>query len=288
MERKPVWLNKRFEYKKHKEMGELLRELNLNTICREAMCPNISECYSKGVATFLILGDICTRSCKFCAVKKGSPRDVDRDEPRRIVDAIRRLNLNYVVITSVTRDDLEDGGASNFVEVVHNIRRELKGVKVELLIPDFKGNEVALRKVIDAKPDVLAHNVETVPRLYKEIRPGADYARSLRVLKLVKEYDKKIYTKSGIMLGLGEEEEEVLEVLSDLRKAGCDFLSIGQYLSPSKAHFPVRQYLKPEKFAYYKEKAHGMGFLYVASGPYVRSSYLASEYLARIEKGEGL
>jgi lipoic acid synthetase len=277
--KKPSWLNKKIELKKCKNIFLLLKDLNLHTICQEAKCPNISECYFKGVATFLILGNICTRNCRFCAVKKGKPQELDYKKPERIVEAIKRLKLKHVVITSVTRDDLEDGGASVFRDVVIAIRKELKDVKIELLIPDFKGSQKALREIIGVKPDLIAHNVETVPRLYKEIRWQANYGCSLKILELIKKYDKNIYTKSGIMLGLGEKEKEVLDVLLDLRKVNCDFLSIGQYLAPSKNHFPVKEYIAADKFIYYKAKALEFGFLYVASGPYVRSSYLASDYL---------
>jgi lipoic acid synthetase len=277
--KRPNWLNKKIELKKCKNIFLLLKDLNLHTICQEAKCPNISECYFKGVATFLILGNICTRNCRFCAVKKGKPQELDYKKPERIVEAIKRLKLKHVVITSVTRDDLEDGGASVFRDVVIAIRKELKDVKIELLIPDFKGSQKALREIIGVKPDLIAHNVETVPRLYKEIRWQANYDCSLKILELIKKYDKNIYTKSGIMLGLGEKEKEVLDVLLDLRKVNCDFLSIGQYLAPSKNHFPVKEYVHPDKFIYYKAKALEFGFLYVASGPYVRSSYLASDYL---------
>ncbi len=278
--RKPEWLNKKIELKKCEEMFFYLKDLHLNTICQEARCPNISECFSKGVATFLILGDTCTRNCRFCAVKKGRPsQELDEQEPHRIAQAVERLGLKHIVITSVTRDDLPDGGAAIFVKVILNIRKRCEDVRIELLIPDFEGNEESVRKIVDAKPDIIAHNLETVPRLYKEIRNGANYTRSLKVLEMAKGFCKDIYTKSGIMLGFGEEEREVLDVFYDLRKVRCDFLSIGQYLAPSREHFPVKEYVNPDRFLYYKKRALELGFLYVESGPYVRSSYLASEYL---------
>lgn len=253
-----------------------MQDLNLKTVCQEARCPNISECYCQKTATFLILGDVCTRGCSFCAVKKGNPLPVDLEEPVRIAQAISKLGLRYAVITSVTRDDLIDGGAGAFVQTISVIRKQIRAIKIEVLIPDFQGSIEPLKKVIDAKPDVISHNLETVPRLYNQLRQGADYNRSLMLLQLVKNYGN-IYTKSGLMLGLGETSQEVLEVLRDLRNKQCDFLTLGQYLSPSKNHYPVKEYITPEQFAYYKEKALEMGFSNVASSPYARSSYLAGD-----------
>ncbi len=282
-ERKPFWLNKKIRLKDCQDVDELLSGLNLNTVCREARCPNISECFAQKTATFLILGDVCTRSCKFCAVKKGRPSGLDLDEPQRVGEGVKALGLKHVVITSVTRDDLSDGGAEIFAKTIFSIRDMVKDITIEVLIPDFKGDVPAIKKVTEARPDIIAHNVETTPGLYKEARQGADYKRSLSVLKSVKkislEREGRVRTKSGIMLGLGEEEEEVLDVFADLRKADCDFLSIGQYLSAGAENIPVKEYILPDKFAYYKQKALGAGFLYVESGPYVRSSYVAANYL---------
>ena len=275
--KKPAWLNKKTSLKECYQIDALLNDLGLNTVCQQASCPNISECFSKGAVTFLILGKVCTRGCKFCGVGKGMPSGVDLEEPGRIAEAVKRLSLKHVVITSVTRDDLSDGGAEIFAKTISAIRKKTSRVTIEVLIPDFKLNKPAIKMVMDAGPEIIGHNIETVPRLYSEVRQGSDYMRSLKVLELAKEFSG--YTKSSIMLGLGEEEDEVLSVFFDLHKVGCDFLSIGQYLAPSSAHFPVKEYILPEKFFYYKQKALELGFLYVASGPYVRSSYLASEYM---------
>ena len=281
--KKPVWLHKKIDLKACYALNVLLKNLKLHTICQEANCPNISECFSKKIATFLILGNICTRNCRFCAVKKGKPGVVDIEEPERIAEAVFRLNLKHVVITSVTRDDLSDGGAEHFAKTIYSIRKKMKKIVIEVLIPDFKGEKEAIKKVIEAKPDIIGHNIETVPRLYPIVRKGANFLRSLEVLKTVKALSNGIYTKSGLMLGLGEREEEILKVFKDLRKVNCDFLSIGQYLSPSRKAYPVKEYVHPDRFDYYKERALALGFLYVASGPYVRSSYLAEEYLEHVE-----
>lgn len=280
-QRKPSWLNKKVDFRKCRDLNILFKDLNLNTICQQAKCPNISECFSQGVASFLILGNICSRNCRFCAVDKGVPQDVDLTEPKRVAEAVRILGLRHVVITSVTRDDLADGGASMFVDTVVEIGETDKNIAVEVLVPDFKGKIESIQKVIDAKPDIFAHNLETVPRLYAEVRKGANYLRSLKVLESAKKLNKNIYTKSGIMLGLGENKQEVLDLFDDLRKAECDFLSIGQYLAPSFKHFKVREYIKPEKFLFYKNKARELGFSHIESGPYVRSSYLAHRYIKK-------
>lgn len=279
--KRPQWLNKRINLKDCKELEVMFRGLDLNTVCEEARCPNISECFSKRTATFMILGDTCTRNCRFCAVKKGKPSGIDLNEPERIAEAVKRLGLKYAVITSVTRDDLDDGGAKVFAKTVFAIRGRAPNISVEVLIPDLKGNIESIRKVVEAGPDVINHNVETVPGLYKEVRSQADYRRSLSVLRMVKDFsiDKPIYTKSGLMVGLGERREDILIVLKDLRNVGCDFLSIGQYLCPSASYYPVKEYVSPDKFRYYKEQALKKGFLHVESAPYVRSSYCASEYL---------
>ncbi len=276
---RPPWVNKKISLKDCAALKAALRGLRLGTVCEEALCPNIGECFAKGQATFLILGKNCTRRCTFCAVKRGMPSPVDPSEPRRVAEGVRRLALRHVVITSVTRDDLPDGGAQIFVDTVIAIRQLGTAVTVELLIPDFRLDKVSLRKVIDAKPDILAHNIETVPRLYREAREGADYGRSLDVLRFIKECNSTLPAKSGIMLGLGERDDEVMQTFEDIAGTGCDFLSIGQYLAPSRNHLPVKEYVKPEKFGHFKEEALGMGFRRVVSGPYVRSSYLAAEYL---------
>lgn len=278
--RKPSWLGKKINLRELKELNNLFKDLNLNTVCLEASCPNISECFSKKTATFLILGNICTRSCKFCGIEKGDPKGfIDENEPSNVAKAVKELNLKHVVITSVTRDDLEDGGAAVFVQTI-NVIRKTNDVIIEALIPDFKLDNNAIEKIVKTRPEVIGHNLETVPRLYQETRQGADYVRSLEVLKLIKELDKGIYAKTGLMLGLGEKENEVIEVLKDLRNVNCDFLSLGQYLSPTKNHLPVKEYIEPEKFDYYKKTALELGFSYVASGPYVRSSYMAHKYIS--------
>ena len=284
---RPAWLNKKIVLSECREVKTSLRSLGLATVCEEAACPNIGECFAKGEATFLILGKVCTRTCAFCGVHKGEPAPLDPDEPERVAGGVSRLGLRHVVVTSVTRDDLPDGGAGAFAETIAAIRKTSPQVKVEVLIPDFRLDREAIAKVACAKPDVIAHNVETVPRLYQSARQGSDYKRSLGVLAAVKELGLGIPVKSGVMLGLGETEFELLDLFQDLVGAGCSFLSIGQYLAPSKAHVPVKEYVSPEKFDYYKEKALAAGFKYVLSGPYVRSSYGASEYIVRSSTSEG-
>lgn len=277
--KKPYWLNKKINLSDCYRVKQLLGALDLRTVCREANCPNIGECFSRGEATFLILGKVCTRWCKFCAVTKGVPEAIDPKEAKHIAEAVNRLGLRHAVITSVTRDDLPDGGAGHFAGTVREIRGSSAGVAIELLIPDFKLNISALETIVRADPEIIAHNLETVPRLYASLRQGADYKRSLEVLRLIKELAEDIYTKSALMLGLGETEEEVLGVMQDLRSVACDFLSLGQYLAPSLAHYPPAEYIAPEKFAYYKEQAQGLGFRHVESAPYARSSYLAKNYI---------
>ena len=276
---RPPWLNKKIDLAKCGRVQKLLKSKCLNTVCREAMCPNISECFEAGVATFLILGNVCTRSCLFCGVRKGRTGDLDPDEPRRVAGAVEELGLRHAVVTSVTRDDLEDGGASAFCDTIREIRKIGKDIAIEVLVPDFRGKEGPVASVLSAGPDIFAHNVETVPRIYRAVRPEADFERSLAVLETSKRLRPDIKTKSGFMLGLSEKEDEVLEAMKRLREADCDFLSIGQYLAPSKKHYPVREYVDPEVFISYREKAVGMGFKYVESGPYVRSSYMAGNYL---------
>ncbi|MDD5096970.1 MAG: lipoyl synthase [Candidatus Omnitrophica bacterium] len=281
---KPPWLNKKISLRQCAEVKTLLKDLNLNTVCEEALCPNIGECFNKKQATFIILGSICTRACGFCAVTKGVPLPIDQDEPRRIAQAVKRLGLTHLVLTSVTRDDLADGGAAAFAETVLFLRTKNKNIMIETLIPDFKADSEALVVLANAKPDIIAHNLETVSRLYPEIRPtGASYHRSLEVLRLLKDIAPNIPLKSGFMLGLGEKEEEILNMFDDLIKAGCSYLSIGQYLAPSRQHIPVKEYLAPEIFKNYEAQAYQRGFKYVKSGPYVRSSYAAADYSAALK-----
>lgn len=261
-------------------MKQILRTLHLDTVCEQAMCPNIGECFSAKVATFLILGKNCTRNCSFCNVQKAQPLPIDVDEPERVAQAVYQLGLNHVVITGVTRDDIIDGGAGIFADTVNRIHRKMPKVTVELLIPDFGFSPDSLKTVVAAGPQIIAHNVETVPSLYRYVRQGADYARSLVLLRQLKEIAPQLITKSGLMLGLGEKTEEILTVMHDLRSAKCDLLSIGQYLAPSSKHYPVKDFISPAQFADYKAKAKQLGFLHIESGPYVRSSYLAAEYLS--------
>ncbi len=277
-DRKPGWL--KIKVQKTKEMAEvetILGNLSLNTVCNEANCPNKMECFCNKTATFMILGKICTRNCTFCNVSKAIPTPVDREEPAHVAEAVKKLGLKHVVITSVTRDDIPDGGAGHFAEVINRVRSVNGDVIIEVLLPDFKGDEDALLKVVRAKPDVINHNVETVPRLYPEVRPMAVYERSIRLLGNVRAMDGSIRTKSGIMLGLGEKKEEVIKVFEDLRSVDCDFLTVGQYLAPSKKHHAVVEYIHPDEFERYREIALNMGFKYVASGPLVRSSYQAEK-----------
>lgn len=275
----PKWLTIRSpKIEVFEDMVKYLKSLGIHTVCQSAGCPNIGECFSKRTATFMILGNICTRNCSFCGVPSGIPSPVDPDEPRRVAQAAAGLGLAYVVVTSVTRDDLNDGGASHFAETIRQIKLAIPNAKVEVLIPDFKGDEAALAKVLEARPIVLNHNVETVPRLYPAVRPQADYKRSLKILETASKLKSSIFTKSGFMVGLGESKAEVIEVLKDLRQVGCDFVTIGQYLRPSKAHLPVVEYVTPARFEEYKAIGESMGFRNVASGPFVRSSYHAADF----------
>jgi len=265
------------------ETGDLLARLGLSTVCDSARCPNRGDCYSHHTATFLILGDVCTRGCTFCAVRCGRPKGPpDPGEPDRLADALSLLSLTHVVITSVTRDDLSDGGASHYAHVVRTLRRRCPGVKIELLIPDFLGSRESLLTVLEAGPDILAHNVETVPRLYRTVRRGADYSRSLVLLKWAKLQQPDLITKSGFMLGLGETEDEIRAVLCDLAEMGCDMATIGQYLAPSLAHAPVDRYALPEEYRMWRLAALDLGFKSVAAGPLVRSSYKASQFFGEI------
>jgi lipoic acid synthetase len=277
--KKPHWLNKKVDISACHNLKSALKKLKLHTVCQEALCPNISECFSSGVATFMILGDICTRACTFCGVEKGKPALVDPCEPKRVKEAVEGLGLDYVVITSPTRDDLFDGGASMFAATVKQIKSINAKKKVEILIPDFLGKHKSIEIAAQCGAWVIAHNLETVPSLYPKVRKGADYNRSLKVLKLVKEANKGIFTKSGLMLGLGEGDQEVVQVLQDLRGVGCDFLTLGQYLPPSLAHYSIKEYVLPDKFLFFKNHALKLGFLGVKSAPYVRSSYMAHTLL---------
>ncbi|MBW2560494.1 MAG: lipoyl synthase [Deltaproteobacteria bacterium] len=279
---KPDWLRKRLptgEITKRTEEN-LLRN-SLHTICQEGCCPNQGECFARGVATFLIMGNVCTRNCRFCAVTSGKPTPLDPGEPERLADEINSMGLRFAVITSVTRDDLPDGGAKHFVEVIHAIREKCPEVGIEVLIPDFNGLPSAVRTIVDAGPEVINHNVETVPRLYPEVRPQAHYDQSVGVIRMIREMNEHMVTKSGIMLGLGETAEEVRMVMADLISAGCDILTIGQYLCPSGDHHPVVEYVRPEIFDEYKRIGMEMGFRDVASGPFVRSSYRAIDSYTR-------
>lgn len=276
--RMPEWLRNKSPLEPNTHVvREVLRELNLNTVCHSARCPNRGQCYSEGTATFLILGNVCTRNCRFCAVDKGTVQSLDSGEPERVMQAVARLKLRHAVITSVTRDDLDDGGALHFAETIELIKGNLDRVAVEVLTPDFKGDQEAIGLVADAGPDVYNHNLETVPRLYSQIRPEADYGRSLELLRSVKQYGKKLMTKSGIMVGLGETSAEVEGVMEDLRAIDCDILTIGQYLQPTRSHLPVVEYVRPEMFEAWERLAFRKGFKHVASGPLVRSSLHAGQ-----------
>lgn len=277
MEQRPEWLNvKAFDVSKMEAIQEKLTAKGLHTVCEEALCPNIGECFNHGTATFMILGNICTRHCAFCGVKKGQKLlPPDPDEPLKVAESVKKMNLKYVVITSVTRDDLEDGGAMHFAKTIEAIKQLNPQTGIEVLIPDFLGNREALEKVVKAKPKVINHNIETIPVLYHTIRPEADYKRSLNLLKQVKELDKTIYTKSGIMVGLGETQQAVKQVMNDLRDVNCDIFTIGQYLRPTPNHYPVKEYVTPELFTTYEQWGKELGFKFVAAGSFVRSSYQA-------------
>lgn len=274
--RLPPWLIKKYAPNKQiHEMKSLLRGVKLHTVCESARCPNIGECFSKSTATFMIMGDICTRNCGFCAVTEGKPLPLDTDEPRQVAQVSRELGLKHVVITSVTRDDLPDGGASHFAATIKAVRELLPGSLIEVLTPDFGGVIDSINTVIEAKPDIFNHNIETVPQLYSQVRPQADYLRSLELLAIVK--GPGIRSKTGLMLGLGETKEQVLQVMIDLREVDCDLLTIGQYLQPRKINLPVQRFVLPEEFKYYQNVGQEMGFCQVLSEPFARSSYQASE-----------
>jgi len=276
--RLPEWLKKGIvDTEKTRKVRGILRNNNLNTVCDSARCPNKNECYSKNTATFMILGNVCTRNCRFCSVNSGQPELVNKDEPKLIADSVLDLGLDYVVITSVTRDDLSDGGASHFAETIRLIKKANAYIKVEVLTPDFKGIQELIDIVIEAKPDVFNHNIETVKKLYPQVRPQAIYERSLEFINYIKSSDLNIYTKSGMMVGLGEEFNEIIETINDLYKYKCDIVTVGQYIQPTSLHLPVQKYLTPEEFAEIKAKALNIGIKHVFSAPLVRSSYKAKE-----------
>ena len=282
--RKPDWI--RVEIAASPEVARikaLLRKHKLHSVCEEASCPNLGECFSGGTATFMIMGDICTRRCPFCDVGHGRPRPLDVDEPRNLATAIADLRLKYVVITSVDRDDLRDGGAGHFAECIRQIRAKCPGIQLETLVPDYRGRmEAALAITAEAPPDVFNHNLETVPRLYKAARPGSDFEWSLDLLERFKQLVPEVPTKSGLMLGLGETDEEVIKVMTRMREHGVDMLTLGQYLQPSRSHLPVQRFVHPDVFAWFAEEGARMGFRHVASGPLVRSSYHADQQLGNV------
>lgn len=283
--KKPPWIKVRGPSEKClSDMKNMLDSLNLHTVCESAICPNVGTCFSQGTATFMILGDFCTRNCGFCSVKHGTPLPVDPEEPLHVAQASKKLGLKHVVITSVTRDDLPDGGAKQFAETIRKINEILPEASTDVLIPDVRGSRENLEIITEAKPDILAHNLETAPRLYKTARQQANYQTSLKILEWTKEIDSTIYTKSGLMLGLGETREEVLDTMKDLREVKCDFLTIGQYLRPTSQNVEIHEYVHPDIFEQYKEEGEKMGFRYVASAPFVRSSFHAEEALKHIQK----
>lgn len=275
--RKPPWIRAKAPTNPRvRELKKLLRAQMLHTVCEEASCPNLGECFTHGTATFMVMGDLCTRRCPFCDVAHGRPGPLDVDEPRHLAEAVRAMDLKYVVITSVDRDDLRDGGASHFAQCIDSTRQHVPGIKIEILVPDFRGRmDKAINELLVSPPDVFNHNLETVPRLYKKARPGSDYQWSLDLIHCFGEKQPQVPTKSGLMLGLGEEIDEVKEVLINLREHNCDMLTLGQYLQPSRAHLPVERFVTPEEFNELGEYARGLGFSNVASGPLVRSSYHA-------------
>ncbi|MBW2606656.1 MAG: lipoyl synthase [Deltaproteobacteria bacterium] len=276
--KKPSWLKRRLPTgPDYERVKSLISKGGLHTVCQEAKCPNILECFSKHTATFMIMGSHCTRSCRFCAIDHGPTAQPDPKEPAKVAEAARKIGLNYVVITSVTRDDLPDGGAALFAGTIQKVRKQIPDAMVEVLIPDFQGNRNALKTVLKARPDVLNHNIETVPRLYSTVRPEANYNRSLELLKQALQYDQSVATKSGLMLGLGELPDEISRTLDDLVKAGCSMLTLGQYLQPSKQHLQVERFVPPEEFDNWRKIAIKTGFSQVAGGPFVRSSYHAKE-----------
>lgn len=282
---KPEWIRVKAPVSEgYHNTRELMRDLKLNTVCEEAACPNIGECWSKKHATVMILGSVCTRACAFCNIATGRPDQLDPHEPDNLAEAVGKLGLKHVVITSVDRDDLEDGGADHFARCISRLRETAPGTTVEVLTPDFRGKEGSIGVVANARPDVYNHNIETVPRLYRTIRPGARYFHSLMLLQQVKIIDPTIFTKSGLMVGLGETKEEVLQVMDDLRSADVDFITIGQYLQPTPKHAKVERFVEPEEFKYYERMARAKGFLMVASSPLTRSSYHADSDFEQMKK----
>jgi len=285
LKKKPSWIRVKLENSQsYLETKKILSKKKLNTVCVEASCPNISECWSKKHATFMILGDTCTRACSFCNVKTGIPIEVDDEEPERIAVAVQELDLSHVVITSVDRDDLDDGGASYFAKVILQIKKTSKKTTIEVLTPDFLKKGEAFKKIIDAGPDVFNHNLETVPRLYLKVRPGSRYFQSLDLLAKVKNYQKNIFTKSGLMVGLGEKRDELMQVMDDLRVAEVDFLTVGQYLQPTIKHYPVADYITPDEFKEIETLAYSKGFLLASSSPMTRSSYHANEDFNKLKQ----
>ena len=275
--KRPDWLRVKLPGgEEYHRMKDLLRTANLHTVCEEAVCPNIGECFGQGTATFLILGDVCTRRCNFCAVAKGVPSTLEEGEPERIAQAIEQIGLRHAVITSVTRDDLPDGGAGHYARTIKAIHTQDSSCTIEVLIPDFKGSENALAIVLNEMPHILNHNLETVPRLYPNVRPGADYERSLSLLEEAKEIAPELTTKSGLILGVGEEHDEIIDVMGDLRDVGCNILTIGQYLCPGKGFLPIKRFYHPDEFKRLRYEGEKMGFRHVESGPLVRSSYHAA------------
>jgi lipoic acid synthetase len=281
--RKPDWLRVKAPMsREYQETRDLMRRLNLHTVCEEAACPNIGECWKQRHATVMILGSVCTRACAFCNVATGKPDQLDPHEPEHVAEAVAELGLSHVVVTSVDRDDLDDGGAGHFARVIRAIRARSAGTTIEVLTPDFLRKDGAIETVVEARPDVYNHNLETVPRLYRPVRPGARYFASMRLLARVKELDPAMFTKSGIMVGLGETRDEVLQVMDDMRAADVDFLTIGQYLQPTPRHHRVDRFVPPQEFAEYRQHALGKGFLMVSASPLTRSSYHAGADFARL------
>jgi lipoyl synthase len=284
LSRKPEWIRVKAPVsKEYKETAKLMHSLKLNTVCEEAACPNIGECWSKKHATVMILGDTCTRACAFCNIKTGKPNLLDPHEPQRVAEAVAQMNLSHVVVTSVDRDDLDDGGAAHFSEVIKEIRKRAPSTTIEVLTPDFLRKENAIETVVHARPDVYNHNLETVPRLYSTVRPGARYFHSLRLLDTVKKINPSLFTKSGIMVGLGESKTEVYQVMDDLRAANVDFITIGQYLQPTPKHHPVMSFITPSEFQDYEAMARGKGFLMVSASPLTRSSYHAGRDFEKLK-----
>jgi lipoic acid synthetase len=279
-QRLPPWLKKPLVNRgKHDAVDSLLENASLHTVCCEAKCPNRSECFSRGTTTFLVMGKTCTRACRFCGVTQGTPEPLDKDEPRRVSETVAAMGITHAVVTSVTRDDLDDGGASHFAEIIRQLRERIPSITIEVLVPDFRGSVLALDTVLAARPDVFNHNIETVARLYPAVRPQASYRQSLEILAQAARSEVKLRIKSGLMVGFGETQQEILETLRDLRTSGCSLVTIGQYLQPSKEQTPVVEFVNPDRFAAYREQAVALGFSEVQAGPFVRSSYLAESML---------